>query len=546
MPVCVICAFLPFQRGITILYSHRNLVVAGLHLNFIHLKNYIKHVQKTQVQPNFVLPPQFKTLCFLIAALCSAPFASRSQDYIPLLSIMTPNVNSAGSSSNLDLISRVITWGATQDFLGLNDKNVHVKHYSPFEECLKVTQNSPPQIGPGWYDCSFTKDTDGTDLIIATWNYNQNHHNGVTTYDAVLIRQVALGPDPKLFANPYASIAADVDEDGEITEADAGIVMNLVIGYIPTFPIESWRFVPTGHLLLNLNFQSQFSSNPLEGIFPPYPTYLGSYSRLLTQPGEYDPLHLSIIGGSVGVRTGDVNFSNGDAFPFTAPPTDRGSNVLAVAEQPLKKGTVISVTLLSVGEMNSLVALQTAVQCNDAKLRVLGIEQAGIPGLGEKNYLVNDQGNGFRLAWLHPQTKGSDFPPQTGIFSVVMELLQDVEADEPLLTWGSGMHSVFYHLDGSPIPVTLVGKTEIIFEPRSFTASPNPFNDVLRIQASTGSSVSPSVCTLTDVSGREVGNAVIPLDEKGGIMQTAHLSPGLYYLKVTHSSNTEVFPVIKH
>ncbi|MEO6758001.1 MAG: dockerin type I domain-containing protein [Saprospiraceae bacterium] len=79
----------------------------------------------------------------------------------------------------------------------------------------------------------------------ATVTATKNTHplNGITMHDLFLISQHIQGITP--LTNPYQLIAADANQDGQITDNDRLILRRLMNGTISELPNgRSWRFVP--------------------------------------------------------------------------------------------------------------------------------------------------------------------------------------------------------------------------------------------------------------------------------------------------------------
>lgn len=73
--------------------------------------------------------------------------------------------------------------------------------------------------------------------------YNEDHGNGISTQDIVLIQKHILGQ--QTFDNPYKYIAADANNSGTITAADISEIRKLILGINSKFKQnESWRFIP--------------------------------------------------------------------------------------------------------------------------------------------------------------------------------------------------------------------------------------------------------------------------------------------------------------
>jgi len=346
-----------------------------------------------------ITPPHLKTICFLIVLLSCCLHDVTAQNYNPSNSLPTPSgIPALGPP--FTVIGRVLSYAPLvlpDQFKGFDDVNVTAVHNIPssqfYEQCSRITttQNIPPVgMSPGWYQCEFTKDDDGTDLMRFTWSKTSNPLDGVTAFDAAQINIVAASPT-KLFVNPYSNIAADVLVNGAITSSyvdpfnygDVDEVIAFVLGIIPTFTqVPSWRFVPAGHLTLNPTFFSQFVANPFATSFPfYYPVYLGQYTTILyaANPNDHSPGNLVRVGGAVGVKMGDINFSNSYAIPFAPPPLDRSEETYTVSPRLLKKGSVVRVTCALNDSLQKVIAWQTGLRYDDKKVSVFGIEAGDIP-----------------------------------------------------------------------------------------------------------------------------------------------------------------------
>jgi hypothetical protein len=488
-----------------------------------------------------------------------------AQNYNPSNSLPAPTgVPAFGPPFNL--IGRVLNFAPfvlPDPFNGFDDVNVHVVHNLPsspfYEQCSRITttQNIPP-VGnsSGWYQCEFTMDDDGTDLMQFAWSKTSNPNDGVTTFDAAQIQIVAASPT-KLFVNPYSNIAADVIVDGKITSSyvspflygDVDEVIAVVLGIIPNFTqVPSWRFVPAGHLTLTPTFFAQFVANPF-ATSPPfyYPIYLGQYATILyaANPNDHSPGNLVRVGGAVGVKMGDVNFSNSYAIPFAPPPLDRSEETNTVSPRMLKKGTIVRVSCALNDSLQNVIAWQAGLRFDDKKVSVFGLDAGDMPGFGKKNYNIMDEAGEIRALWIQPETKEIDLAKGTQIFNIVLELQQDVQEGEALLTWNGNMERAFYRLDGNKIPVNAEGKVTILSEPLSVSTNPNPFKDFLVVKATGGEADAITVFILLDLNGREVAQTTLQQGQTEASIQTSQLPDGIYVLKTTNDQQSLVTPVVK-
>jgi len=510
-----------------------------------------------------ITPPHFKTISIFIVLLSCTLHTVSAQNYDPFLGQPSPT-GGTGFGPPFILRARVFNFAplAPLNFNGFNDVNVSATQNAPgvpfYNQCLRVTSTQNiPGIGnsDGWYVCEFLRDDDGSDLMQFTWNNDNNPMDGVTTFDVVQIRIAAASPTQR-FANPYSNIAADVLVNGvitaqginSITPGDAEEVAAFVLGIIPDFTqVPSWRFVPTGHIAYNAPWFAQFVANPFATSTPTYPGYLGSYNRMLfsANPSDYSPATMERIGGAVGVKMGDVNFSNSYAIPFAPPPVDRSEETYASASRMLRKGTIVRVTCTLNDSLRNVVAWQTGLHFDNKKVNIFGLDAGDLPGFGKNNYNIMDEAGELRALWIQPETKDMDLAKGTQMFDLVLELQKDVQEGDALLTWDGAMEKGFYRLDGNRIPMNTERKVTILSEPLAVSTNPNPFKDFLLVKALGGADNAQTIFTLLDVNGREVAQKVLEIGQAEASIQTNQLPGGMYLLKTTNLQQSQVTPLVK-
>ncbi|MEL7249987.1 MAG: hypothetical protein AAFO03_16280 [Bacteroidota bacterium] len=117
---------------------------------------------------------------------------------------------------------------------------------------------------------------------------NDNHLNGVSTFDIVLIGKYILGVQD--FEQPYHIIAADVNQSGTVSVFDLIQMRKLVLNVITEFPDSpSWRFIPA-------SYSFPVPANPWHETFP----------ELIEIEAISDGL---IEVDFIGIKMGDVNSS---------------------------------------------------------------------------------------------------------------------------------------------------------------------------------------------------------------------------------------------
>jgi hypothetical protein len=117
---------------------------------------------------------------------------------------------------------------------------------------------------------------------------DDQHANGVSTYDLVLISKHILGLEP--LSSPYKMIAADANKSNSITTFDIVELRKLILGVYTELPnMPSWRFVDS-------EYQFADPGNPFAMPFPE------SKSELDVQGAQTN-------NNFVAVKIGDVNGS---------------------------------------------------------------------------------------------------------------------------------------------------------------------------------------------------------------------------------------------
>jgi len=151
----------------------------------------------------------------------------RNKDYCTTTIVITDNNDVCGGAGSI-LAGEVLT--EQTNAVGL----------------VNVTLTSPGHIFPQYVtaqDGKFTFLTVplGEDYMI-TPGRNDAHRNGVSTLDLVRIQKHLLGKE--VFTSPYQYIAADVNNNANVSALDLIEIRKLILGLYDAFPEnQSWRFV---------------------------------------------------------------------------------------------------------------------------------------------------------------------------------------------------------------------------------------------------------------------------------------------------------------
>ncbi len=232
---------------------------------------------------------------------------------------------------------------------------------------------------------NLSTDTDGTYTFLPPQNTpfsfspskNDDHLNGVTTFDIVVLTKHILGVTP--LGSPYKMIAADANHSNSVTTFDAVEMRRLILGIYDEFPENtSWRFVPKDYVF----------ADPANPFSPPFPELVNINNPVATQ--------LDFI----GMKIGDLNNSaitnfSGEIDERSAP--DRYP--LFIPHLSVNKEDVVELPISM--EAGSILGFQFALGFDVEKLDLLEVK----PGiLSENNFGKRDIQNGkLRVAWNTPE-----------------------------------------------------------------------------------------------------------------------------------------------
>jgi hypothetical protein len=436
------------------------------------------------------------------------------------------------------------TFATTSGYIPLNDATVTISH-NGVEICQETTGpiTAPAGNFTGAYNCGFTPDMDGTDFLGFNFFRDGNDMAGVTPYDLVVISTHINGSQP--FTSPYQFIAADVDPNGEVELQDRNIIQDLILGIITSFPdVDSWRFVPYGHLYFTPGFFSAWVSDPLNSstLFPPYPSYLANYN-VLTTPFWNDP-DITAAGSAVGVKMGDVNFSNTEAFPFAPPSDDRTDRLLITSsDQEIKKGSTVSIQITGKCEQE-LLALLKDFGYDSKLLQFRYISTELLSGLTSDLYYVKaDEGNG-RVLWYSKDGKPVDLKTSSQLFTLHFNALENIPSGTILLNMSTNdQQSDFYTFNEAPAFVELEA-TISIDEISKLHIYPTVFNDRLTIQTNGGHN--KISYRIFNQSGTQVASGELQDNPICEIQNLSNLPSGQYTIHLVEGNELETFQIIKN
>ncbi len=209
---------------------------------------------------------------------------------------------------------------------------------------------------------SFINNPLGRDYEIHA-NRDGDFVNGVSTSDLLGIQRHILGQ--RLFDSPYKTIAADVNNDANVTTVDIIILRNVILGLNRRFPNNtSWRFVDA-----DFTFSNELSPWPFVEEID-----IDRFSDALADQNF------------VAVKIGDVN---NNALPNgLSNPEIRSSESLdlTITDSFVDANEIIEVPV-SINDLNGFNGFQTTIE--HADLELIDIVD-GVLGINEANYGLHD------------------------------------------------------------------------------------------------------------------------------------------------------------
>ncbi len=286
-------------------------------------------------------------------------------------------------------------------------------------------------------------DVDGTAALCAcavastvmqtlTPTRNDNHINGVSTFDLVLISKHVLGIEP--FTSPYKMIAADANKSNSVTTFDIVELRKLVLGVYNELPNnKSFRFVLRDYVFLS-------PTNPWQEEFPESKTFFVG-----TPDANFHAIKIGDINGNVA-----SNFMQTEDRQQTMLP-------LGYASPGGKRRQLIEIPVF-VQQGADLTAWQMALQYNPDALKIKGIrwmngtqdryqsQDWNIPTSGE-----------LRLSWMDGMGTATHLNSNAPLCYVQVELLHDQsEINLRIMPAATSIASESYAANGVPASFSLL------------------------------------------------------------------------------------------
>lgn len=249
-------------------------------------------------------------------------------------------------------------------------------------------------------------------------NYNikplkdDDHLNGVSTYDIVLISKHLLGIET--LDSPYKMIAADINKSGHISTLDMVLLRKMILFIDLEFTDNtSWRFV-------DANYVFNDPTEPFNELFPETYPINGLDSDM--QGIDF-----------VAVKTGDVNGTaevnlNGAADDRTF----EGELKLGIEEQQLKTGETYQIDIKA-KDFNEILGYQFTLGFEQNAIEIMDVVSGDLPGMDAGNFNLQGTSEGvITTSWNQQNAVSLD--DNTVLFTLEVNAKQDVKLSDVLNT----------------------------------------------------------------------------------------------------------------
>jgi hypothetical protein len=313
---------------------------------------------------------------------------------------------------------------------------------------------------------------------IVTPEKNDDHINGVSTLDLVMIQRHVLGIEK--LNSPYKLIAADANKDGKVTASDLTELRKLILGTnVVLTQNTSWRFVDKAYTFYDV-------ANAQGEAFPEV------YNIQL--------LNTDMKTDFIAVKVGDVN-GNAKANNLSNQTEVRKNNPLVITtdNKEFSAGTLISVPV-KVSDVQNLSGMQFTLEFDNNMLSLTGVDAAAL-SINDSNFGFAEMHNGVvTMSWN--TAKAINLNANTTLFTLSFLAKDHGSLDQAIAVNSAVTNSEAYDEESNIMNVVWrVNSTQGGFE--LFQNSPNPFKENTRISFNLPEAMNASI-SIHDVTGKVV------------------------------------------
>jgi hypothetical protein len=375
-----------------------------------------------------------------------------------------------------------------------------------------VQENFGTTNDQGYYETQISGS--GPSLSVTPYKDDPFPLNGLDMADVTAISEYLVDPVNSDLTSAYQVIAADVDNNGTITNADAQLLETILLGN--SLPSEAvWKFIDASHVFSDIN-------NPY-----PYPNHfeVQDYNTLL--PGSQIDF--------VGVKTGDVNLSRDNSQQERTRAS--GEVTLEVNTKPAGAGiTEVQIKALDFADIR---AYQFTLSWDAYAFDLL---TNSLFTKGPHSETRPGQGN-IATVWQTPTT--TTLANGTTLVSLLLKAKDETSTARVRVSDVITPTKVFDHAL-SKLSVKVIERL-MQAEENGLNVYPNPSASISTVVIHSSSNEESSI-EISDLTGKPVFTNTLMLSAGQNVLQvdTEKWAKGIYLLKLQTSTRFEVKKIIKN
>ncbi len=374
---------------------------------------------------------------------------------------------------------------------------------------------------------SFTVGSGSNETITPTKPHSSINqcNNGVNTGDITIIQQHVLTTNLSL-NTPYLRIAADVNNNGQVSSADIVAIRRVVLGTDACFSnAPSWVFIPQSFVFAPL------ASNPSTAFAPTgYPTSV-SYSAINANQNAV----------FIGIKMGDVNYT---AIASQLASTEEHSDKtlsFEVTDRSVAAGEEIEVPVTA-RNFDAISSYQGTINYDEKALEPIEMTKGELNDFGKDNYFVRENGT-INTLWY--DYRGASVKDEATLFTMKFKVLKNTTLSGALRMSSESTPAEAFLVGNERmnLDLTFKGNLSAVAAASEFSLlqnKPNPFSDATLINFQLPEATSATV-RIFDMSGRVVKtyncDCVKGMNELR-IEKTSLPGTGVYYYQLSTSTQT--------
>lgn len=295
----------------------------------------------------------------------------------------------------------------------------------------------------------------GRDYIVKPYR-NDKFLQGVSTRDLVAIHKHLLGIRP--LNSPYKMVAADVNNNEDVSVADVSIIRSLILGKIRKYPAStSWKFIPT-------SFQFEDVRDPWRRKFP--------------EELRYERLEQSILDADfVVIKMGDVT---GDAVQLDQGNAPRSVATYQLLYTPLSgKAGERKVVYVTAAQDMTIEGLQLSLGYDRDAAKLIEV-RSPLASWSDEHYAIFDEQGTLNISWN--QIGNARLAAQSTVFQLVFELQRDLDQAAVVYLQPNRMPTEVFDEEGQLYNIELKIAATATSDFALYQNVPNPWNTTTTIR----------------------------------------------------------------